>query len=79
VDAGTRRNPDLPDSRAAAQQAWTGRWNGWFVLITYLIPIAYCLVASVGTVVFGFGGFPNDGFVRTVTDTMGLSGHRPGR
>jgi membrane protease YdiL (CAAX protease family) len=51
-----------------------GRWNGWFVLLAYLIPIAYCLVASVGTVVFGFGGFPNDGFVRTVADTMGLSG-----
>ena len=51
-----------------------GRWNGRFVLIAYLIPLAYCLVASVGTVAFGFGGFPNDGFVRTVADTMGLSG-----
>jgi uncharacterized protein len=29
-----------------------GRWNGRFVLIAYAIPIAYCLVASLGTWLF---------------------------
>lgn len=51
-----------------------GRWNGKFVLIAYLIPIGYCLVASLGTWLFGFGGFPNGEFVRTTADTMGLGG-----
>jgi hypothetical protein len=40
-----------------------GRWNGRFILISYAIPVAYCLVASLGTWLFGFGGFPNDEFV----------------
>jgi membrane protease YdiL (CAAX protease family) len=51
-----------------------GRWNGRFVLIAYLIPIAYCLVASLGTWLLGFGGFPNAEFVRTTTDALGMSG-----
>jgi membrane protease YdiL (CAAX protease family) len=29
----------------------------------YLIPIAYCLIASLGTWLFGFGGFPNSEFL----------------
>ena len=37
-------------------------WNGLYVLIGYLIPIAYCLVASLSIWIFGFGGFPNTDF-----------------
>jgi membrane protease YdiL (CAAX protease family) len=29
----------------------------------YLIPIAYCLIASLGTWLFSFGGFPNSEFL----------------
>ena len=39
-----------------------GAWNGRFVLIAYLIPIAYCLIASLGTWLL-FGGF-SDGFAK---------------
>jgi hypothetical protein len=39
-----------------------GTWNGRFVLIGYLVPIAYCLVASLGIWLLGFGGFPNTDF-----------------
>jgi membrane protease YdiL (CAAX protease family) len=49
-----------------------GRWNGRFVLIAYAIPIAYCLVASLGTWFLGFGGFPKGEFVETVASTLGL-------
>ena len=34
-----------------------GTWNGRYVLIGYLIPIAYCLVASLDIWLFGFGEF----------------------
>jgi hypothetical protein len=47
---------------------------GRFVFIAYAIPIAYCLVASLGTWLFGFGGFPNDEFVATVATTLGMPG-----
>ena len=47
-------------------------WNGRYVLIGYLIPIAYCLVASLGIWIFGFGGFPNSDFVQTTADAFGL-------
>jgi len=50
------------------------RWSGRFVLTAYLIPIAYYLVTSVFTALFGFGGFPNDEFVTRAADTMGMSG-----
>jgi membrane protease YdiL (CAAX protease family) len=49
-----------------------GTWNGRYVLIGYLIPIAYCLVASLGIWILGFGGFPNTEFVRTTADAFGL-------
>jgi hypothetical protein len=49
-----------------------GTWNGRYVLIGYLIPIAYCLVASLGIWLFGFGGFPNTEFVRQTADAFGL-------
>jgi membrane protease YdiL (CAAX protease family) len=51
-----------------------GRWNGKFVLIGYLIPIVYCLVASLGTWLFGFGGFPNGDFVTTTAAGLGMPG-----
>jgi membrane protease YdiL (CAAX protease family) len=49
-----------------------GTWNSRYVLIRYLIPIAYCLVASLGIWIFGFGGFPNTEFVRQTADGFGL-------
>jgi hypothetical protein len=51
-----------------------GTLNGRFVLIGYLIPIAYCLLASLGIWIFGFGGFPNTEFVRQTADSFGLGG-----
>jgi membrane protease YdiL (CAAX protease family) len=47
-------------------------WNGRYVLIGYLILIAYCLVASLGIWIFGFGGFPNSDFVQTTAEAFGL-------
>ena len=49
-----------------------GTWNGRYVLIGYLIPIAYCLVASLGIWIFGSGGFPNTEFVQQTADAFGL-------
>jgi hypothetical protein len=49
-----------------------GTWNGRYALIGYPIPIAYCLVASLGNWLFGFGGFPNTEFVRQTADAFGL-------
>jgi hypothetical protein len=40
-----------------------GSWNWRYIVIGYLIPIGYCLVASLGTWIIGFGGFPNLDFV----------------
>src|SRR5262245_16597869 len=51
-----------------------GTWNGRYVLIGYLIPIAYCLAASSGIWIFGFGGFPNTDFVRKTAAAYGLGG-----
>jgi membrane protease YdiL (CAAX protease family) len=36
-----------------------GRWNTKWAWFAYLIPLAYCLVASLATWIFGLGGFPN--------------------
>ena len=49
-------------------------WNGRYVLIGYLIPTAYCLVASLGIWIFGFGGFPNSDYVQTTAEAFGLGG-----
>jgi hypothetical protein len=51
-----------------------GRWPWGYVLLGYLIPIAYCLVASLGTWSLGFGGFPNVEFVHQMAETLGLTG-----
>jgi membrane protease YdiL (CAAX protease family) len=51
-----------------------GNWNSRFVLIGYLVPIAYCLVASLGIWIFGLGGFPNTDFVRQTAESFGLGG-----
>ncbi len=48
------------------------------MLIGYLIPVAYCLVASLGIWIHGFGGFPNTEFVRQTTDAFGLGEHPTG-
>lgn len=47
-------------------------WRPGYALAGYLIPIAYCLVASIGIWVLGFGGFPNLDFVKTASEAMGL-------
>lgn len=49
-----------------------GAWNSRYVLIGYLVPIVYCLVASLGIWILGFGGFPNTEFVRQTADSFGL-------
>jgi membrane protease YdiL (CAAX protease family) len=51
---------------------WT--WNWHWVLIGYLIPVAYCLVASLGTWIAGIGGFPNTDFVHQAAGLFGLDG-----
>jgi membrane protease YdiL (CAAX protease family) len=51
-----------------------GRWPWRSVLIGYLIPIVYCLVASLGTWLLGFGGFPNIAFVHQAAKAFGLTG-----
>lgn len=51
-----------------------GRWSGRYVQIGFLIPIAYCLVASLGTWILGFGGFPDTDFVRQTAQSYGLGG-----
>ena len=51
-----------------------GRWPWRYVLLGYLIPIVYCLVGSLGTWSFGFGGFPNVKFVHQVAEAFGLTG-----
>jgi uncharacterized protein len=51
-----------------------GTWNWRYVLIGYLTPIAYCLVASLGAWLLGFGGFPNTDFVNSTAHTLGLTG-----
>ena len=51
-----------------------GRWNGRFVLIGYPVPIACCLVASLGIWILGFGGFPNTDFVRQTAESFGVGG-----
>ena len=55
-----------------------GTWNRRYVLIGYLIPIAYCLVASLGIWLFGFGGFPNTEFVRQTAALSGWAKHPTG-
>jgi uncharacterized protein len=51
-----------------------GVWSWRFVVIGYLIPVAYCLVASLGTWLLGFGGFPNMNFLHQAADVLGLAG-----
>jgi uncharacterized protein len=47
-------------------------WRPGYQLVGYLIPIAYCLVAYLGIWVFGFGGFPNERFVASVSNSLGI-------
>jgi hypothetical protein len=55
-----------------------GTLNGRYGLIGYLIPIAYCLLASIGLWIFGFGGFPNTEFVRRPLTASGWARHPTG-
>lgn len=50
-----------------------GRWSTRYVLIGYFIPIAYCLIASLGIWTFGFGGFPNLTTVNAWAQTAGIA------
>lgn len=58
--------------RPMSTLGWT--WNGSYVLVGYLIPIAYCLVASLGIWILGFGGFPNTEFVHSTAQAFGMDG-----
>ena len=51
-----------------------GTWNGRFVLLGYLIPIAYCLVASLGTWLFGFRRLPERRVRRQTAESFGVGG-----
>ena len=44
------------------------------MLIGYLIPVAYCLVASLVIWIVGIGGFPNSDFVHQAAGLLGLGG-----
>jgi len=50
-----------------------GRWSIKYALIGYLIPIAYCVVASLGIWLLGFGGFPNTGTVNSWAHAAGVA------
>jgi uncharacterized protein len=58
--------------RPLSTLGWT--WNARYALIGYVIPIIYCLVASLGIWILGFGGFPNAVFVRHAADSLGMPG-----
>jgi uncharacterized protein len=58
--------------RPLSTLGWT--WNARYALIGYVIPIIYCLAASLGIWILGFGGFPNTEFVRHAADSLGMSG-----
>ena len=64
--------PDVPDPAAATEQPGL-TWNWRYVVIGYLIPIIYCLVASLGIWILGFGGFPNTDAVQQA-EALGLAG-----
>ena len=44
------------------------------MLIGYLIPVAYCLVASLVIWIAGIGGFPNTDVVHKAAALLGLGG-----
>lgn len=58
--------------RPLSTLGWT--WNWRYVLVGYLIPIAYCLAASLGIWIFGLGGFPNADTVHQAAESLGVSG-----
>ena len=58
--------------RPLSTLGWT--WNWRYVLIGYLIPIIYCLAASLGIWIFGFGGFPNTDAAHQAAEAPGLAG-----
>ena len=65
ISAPTCRIPRRPLSSLG----WT--WNWRYVVIGYLIPIIYCLVASLGIWILGFGGFPNTDAVHQAAEALG--------
>jgi membrane protease YdiL (CAAX protease family) len=69
-----RRLRREPNSRLARARPLGWTWNWRYVLIGYLIPIAYCLAASLGIWIFGFGGFPNVDSVHQAAESLGLGG-----
>src|SRR6185295_17188119 len=42
------------------------KWNTRYILISYIIPIAYGLLAYLAVWTAGFGKFPNEDFVKAV-------------
>jgi hypothetical protein len=51
---------------------WT--WNWRYLLIGYLVPIAYCVMASLCIWLSGVGGFPDMDFVHRTAESFGLGG-----
>jgi hypothetical protein len=58
--------------RPLSSLGWS--WNWRWVLIGYLIPVAYCLVASLVIWIAGIGGFPNTDVVHKAAALLGLGG-----
>jgi membrane protease YdiL (CAAX protease family) len=58
--------------RPLSSLGWS--WNWRWVLIGYLIPVAYCLLASLVIWIAGIGGFPNTDFVHKAAALLGLGG-----
>ena len=58
--------------RPLSSLGWS--WNWRWVLIGYLIPVAYCLVASLVIWIAGIGGFPNTDVLHEAAALLGLGG-----
>jgi hypothetical protein len=57
--------------RPLRSMGWT--WNWRYVLIGYLIAIAYCLMASLGIWLSGVGGFPDMDFAHQTAESFAVS------
>ncbi|MCI0445394.1 CPBP family intramembrane metalloprotease [bacterium] len=53
------------------------KWNTRYVIISYLIPLVYGLIAYLAVWSSGFGKFPNYDFVKTVASSFGWKNFPP--
>jgi membrane protease YdiL (CAAX protease family) len=54
------------------------KWNARYQFISYLVPLAYCLVAYGSVWLFGWGRFPDATFVRETAKAFGWERLPPG-